>query len=619
VTASKLDHALALAKRGFKVFPLIEGGKLPAIQNYPAKATTDADAIARWFGADPVTGWEKDLNIGVLTGGDLAVLDVDNKNGVDGNDSLDRLTIVEDLPSTFQVETPSGGRHLYFRVSAETRNSAAKLGPGLDVRGRHGFVVAPGSTIDGKPYQAESDAPVAPAPQWLEAMFSKATPKEHSDSTAKIDLDTLDAIARATEFLTTAEPAIEGAGGDHYTFRIAARVKDFGISEAKALDLLLSHWNDRCSPPWQPDDLESKIRNAYAYGDRPIGIASPQMDFEPVTIDQGRKLYLELFQDITADVDTPYLIENYLDQHAFSVIYGESHTGKTFVALDMSFHIAAGRPWCDQPVMQGGVVYVAAEGGRGIRKRIAALRKHFGAASVPLAIVPCSVNLLGGSRSDVDALIKLIDQAALAMGGPVAMVVIDTLSRAMAGANENASEDMTSFVAACDRIRAASGAHVMVVHHAGKDTAKGARGHSSLRAATDTEIEVADNTVQVRKQRDGEHMEMRRFALRTMEVGKGRGGKPVTSCVVTWAGAGEDFLDVALTPDEQRCLDALTAARGESEAAVPTAEVAAAYPLVGFPEVSVKTVQRALASLSQKGVVLRSGNGRWTGWTHVVK
>ena len=68
-------------------------------------------------------------------------------------------------------------------------------------------------------------------------------------------------------------------------------------------------------------------------------------------------------------------------------------------------------------------------------------------------------------------------------------MVVDTLARAMTG-NENAPEDMGSFVAACGRIREACEGHVLVVHHCGKDAAKGARGHSSLRAATDVELEV---------------------------------------------------------------------------------------------------------------------------------
>ena len=75
--------------------------------------------------------------------------------------------------------------------------------------------------------------------------------------------------------------------------------------------------------------------------------------------------------------------------------------------------------------------------------------------------------------------------------GRVALVVVDTLARAMTG-NENPPDDMGKFVAACGRIREACEGHVLIVHHSGKDLAKGARGHSSLRAATDVELEVTN-------------------------------------------------------------------------------------------------------------------------------
>ena len=74
--------------------------------------------------------------------------------------------------------------------------------------------------------------------------------------------------------------------------------------------------------------------------------------------------------------------------------------------------------------------------------------------------------------------------------GEIALIVVDTLSRAMAGANENTSEDMSQFIKNCDILRNISNAHLMIVHHTGKDAAKGARGSSALKAALDTEIEL---------------------------------------------------------------------------------------------------------------------------------
>jgi hypothetical protein len=117
-------------------------------------------------------------------------------------------------------------------------------------------------------------------------------------------------------------------------------------------------------------------------------------------------------------------------------------------------------------------------------------------------------------------------------------VIIDTLARAMAGGDENKGTDMTLAVAAMDAIRAATGAHVALVHHCGKDEARGARGHSSLRAAVDTEIELSRNdgegisTVRVTKQRDLPPGDPMPFSLRAVELGTNRRGRPITSCIV---------------------------------------------------------------------------------------
>jgi hypothetical protein len=193
------------------------------------------------------------------------------------------------------------------------------------------------------------------------------------------------------------------------------------------------------------------------------------------------------------------LVHGLLDQGAMTVLYGESNSGKTFVALDICHHIASGTPYNGLPVTQGAVAYIVAEGGRGIAKRIKALRlarpEH---ADAPLYTIVSPVNMLDPNADLVpltEHLIKHLPQR------PV-LVVFDTLSRAMAGGDENSSTDMGALVKNGDLLRNATQAHQLWIHHSGKDRARGARGHSLLRAATDTEIEVADNTIVATKQRD---------------------------------------------------------------------------------------------------------------------
>jgi hypothetical protein len=138
---------------------------------------------------------------------------------------------------------------------------------------------------------------------------------------------------------------------------------------------------------------------------------------------------------------------------------------------------------------------------------------------------------------DMNVLSKLCREVSRSHG-PVKMIIIDTLSRAMSGANENSPEDMTKFIGNCDKLRELTGAHVATVHHSGKDKAAGARGHSSLRAATDTEIELDFNeetglrSAKATKQRDMETGAIFNFKLKVIELGQDDDGDAVTTCVI---------------------------------------------------------------------------------------
>ncbi len=294
---SKLQHALSIAAMGFAVFPLEANGKRPAIDAWRKKASADAKQIRRWW-CDPVTGWERNHNIGV-TGGTF--LDVDRKHGVDGGDALaDLLKNHGDLPATIRVQTPSGGEHFYFKGDPNIRNSAGRLGPGLDIRGVGGYVVGPGSTIDGKAYrQSGQHAAAAPCPAWLATLARSAPRVPRPDNkrhriASGITLDAEATKARAIHYLHHDAPtAIQGSGGDETSFRVAARVKDFGISEALCLELMLEHWNERCTPPWSPDDLATKVGNAYRYGMEAVGAISPEADFGQTTTQPDQPSPLE--------------------------------------------------------------------------------------------------------------------------------------------------------------------------------------------------------------------------------------------------------------------------------------------------------------------------------------
>lgn len=221
-----------------------------------------------------------------------------------------------------------------------------------------------------------------------------------------------------------------------------------------------------------------------------------------------------------------HMVKGWLSRRGLSMLYGPSNAGKTFVALDMAMHIAAGKAWRGCRVNGGAVLYIAAEGGAGVLNRLAAFkRERPDMASAPFTLLPVGLDLHG--QGDALAVCEIIPDAA------PALVVVDTLARSMGIGDENTAKDAAMFVKNCDLIREATGAHVMVVHHTGKDEDRGARGSSALRAAVDTEISVtSEGEIVCKKQRDMAYAEPLHFTLRSVTLGQDEDGDPVTSAVV---------------------------------------------------------------------------------------
>jgi hypothetical protein len=154
------------------VFPCEPGGKVPLTYSGFWDATTDARRIKAWWGRWP------HANVGVPTGerSGLLVLDVDPRDR--GPESLTALERTNGpLPETAKARTGGGGVHVFFRCPAgkAVRNSAGRLGPGLDVRGEGGYVVVPPSRTQSA-YEW-LDRPTPAAPTWLlECLRGKPSP-----------------------------------------------------------------------------------------------------------------------------------------------------------------------------------------------------------------------------------------------------------------------------------------------------------------------------------------------------------------------------------------------------------------------------------------------------------
>ncbi|MCX5473662.1 AAA family ATPase [Alcaligenes sp. A-TC2] len=215
-----------------------------------------------------------------------------------------------------------------------------------------------------------------------------------------------------------------------------------------------------------------------------------------------------------------WLVPGVLVEGSLAAIYGAPESGKSFLAVDMSMAVASGLDWHGRPVERGAVLYIAAEGAPGLGKRVRAWKVEHCAQGREFAfhLMRDDLNLAaekdGGVRNFVQAVTDEL--------GPLRLIVIDTLNQTAAGADENSAKDMGRYIASMKRLRDATGAAVVVVHHSGKDLSKGMRGSTALLGAMDTTVEVERATdgrslvVTVKKQKDTERDPPLRFNMEKM-------------------------------------------------------------------------------------------------------
>lgn len=569
--ASLRDHALAFAKRGFRVFPLVPNSKLPRVKEFYDVATADPEAVAKMW-SDPVTGWSQDHNIGVATDG-MIVVDIDMKKGKDGLASYVEL----DLPlDTLMVRTPTGGLHAYLSGPSKSL-SVGKLGEGLDIRSAHGYVVAPGSVLPEGVYTLDNDAPIAPAPPHLLARLDE--PRERNSAAASTELDTEFATARAVKYLQAeAPPAIEGAGGDDLTFRVACIVKDMGLSEQATFAAMLEHWNERCSPAWDADELKQKVENAFAYSLSGAGGQTPEVDLAGVEVVApryvGREINRRWMQHgDELDLDAAWAFYELLPQRGVALLTGASQSGKTFILMHLARSLATGKKFFGiEPDDTGGSIILTGEGRRSVKARMAALDEP-----EKLPIVSGDINNLSATGA-LEALASDLKDKMAAMqaefGLPVRMVAIDTLSASGLLRDENDNSEAGVAMKALSVLSDMIGALVVLTHHPPKE-GTGQRGAGAIFNDVDVVLEVvrekagAIRELRVTKARDAQQRSLGMFTLIPRELGRDSRDRAVTSCYVSDAPPGERdvtrvprHVDMLIECVEMALVDDLTEAQG---------------------------------------------------------
>ena len=528
-----------------------------------ARLTTFAaarDAAAR-MGYDGV-GFAHTDGCGIVT------LDFD-KCVIDGKVRQDVLDLVT---PTYAEYSPSGkGIHAIFRGDADILgNHKANVteGPDFSVEAfsSSGFTTFTGNTLD---YVDILDGPdhLAPLPDVTIAACQKRFAPKYS----KLDPDDFMAgreprlgltVSKMQNLLAVLDPSM---GREPWLF-IGMALKHECDGDDTGLDL----WNEWSSngdtyPGYETlrhqwdsfkggagkklVTMRSVIKMAKQAGYHDTGLDTsdlrqqaqeaasnlPQVDGVRTPDGYSGKFPVYAAGDPALHKSTEWHIKGVLPNADLIVLYGASGSGKSFVVLDMIGAVARGKLWQGCRVKKARVVMIAAEGSGGVGKRIRAYCKHYGLkeADLDIGIIRVPPNVI--EDVDVQELVNVLT----AVGADV--FVIDTLAQVTPGANENSGEDMGQAIRNIRLITDATGATALVVHHAGKDTSRGARGWSGIRAAADAEIEISRNDaghlISITKMKDGDDSQQWGFRLDRVEVGIDDDGDIETSCVVEYVEA----------------------------------------------------------------------------------
>jgi hypothetical protein len=229
-------------------------------------------------------------------------------------------------------------------------------------------------------------------------------------------------------------------------------------------------------------------------------------------------------------------------------VAGPSMAGKSFFVLDAMASVCRGDLVLGRRSVRGGVLYVGAEGANGLRKRIDGLRRETGPLGGAFKFIGQAPQLT--SLDDIADLRSTIEEvkSELAFAGlGLSIVVIDTLSASIPGADENSAKDMSPVLTQLQSMATELDMLVLIVHHTGKVEERGLRGWSGLTANADglilIEVKEVDGNFYrvgtVTKVKDGQSGERFALHLRVVELGVDEDGDPVTTCVVEYHDAPE--------------------------------------------------------------------------------
>ncbi|GGQ23680.1 AAA family ATPase [Streptosporangium pseudovulgare] len=251
--------------------------------------------------------------------------------------------------------------------------------------------------------------------------------------------------------------------------------------------------------------------------------------------DRVNALIAELLDshDLDNMPDLEPLVADVLFLDTVTRLYGASGSMKSFIVLSLAGAVGSGIDWHGKQVRQGLVIYLVAEGARGMGKRKRAWEQHHGRKMTGVKFLPRPVQAMS---TEWDVLIEMCRRLE-----PV-LIIIDTQARVTVGVKENDNTEMGVVVDRMEALRLASGACILVVHHTGHEQTERGRGASAVLGAMQTEISVTRTgkrldskiTFKVGKQKDDDEGPPQVFTpkLITLEGEAKEDGSPVTSVVL---------------------------------------------------------------------------------------
>ena len=190
------------------------------------------------------------------------------------------------------------------------------------------------------------------------------------------------------------------------------------------------------------------------------------------------------YSEISDEHHKRWIVDDLLGAGEFSGFYGTPGCGKSVVIGDMGAHIAAGIPWFGRPVIRGVVVYIAAERGALVKRRLAAWRKRHEVRDIPLLVIE-GVFRFGADLADALEIVRLANAEAARWGLQVVLIIIDTKAQVMAGADPNSDSDTMALVGNVALFQQETGAHVALVDHVPHSAPDRMKGSGALAGAVD--------------------------------------------------------------------------------------------------------------------------------------